>query len=62
LELDVSDDQATKCPVQSGGIGLVGVTPKLWEMSDMVKVLEDWESKGVMINRDEDGRSYGVVL
>jgi hypothetical protein len=20
-----------------------GVTPKLWEMSDMVKVLEDWE-------------------
>ena len=21
-----------------------GVTPKLWEMSDMVKVLEDWES------------------
>jgi IS1 family transposase len=39
-----------------------GVTPKLWEMSDMVKVLEDWESKGVMINRDEDGRSYGVVL
>jgi hypothetical protein len=23
----------------------VGVTPKLWKMSDMVKVLEDWESK-----------------
>ena len=21
-----------------------GVTDKLWEMSDMVKVLEDWES------------------
>jgi hypothetical protein len=21
-----------------------GVTPKLWEMSDMVKVLEDWEA------------------
>jgi hypothetical protein len=21
-----------------------GVTPKLWEMSDMVKVLEDWEN------------------
>jgi hypothetical protein len=20
------------------------VTPKLWEMSDMVKVLEDWEA------------------
>jgi hypothetical protein len=23
-----------------------GVTPKLWEMSDMVKVLEDWETRG----------------
>jgi hypothetical protein len=22
-----------------------GVTPQLWEMSDTVKVLEDWESK-----------------
>jgi hypothetical protein len=22
-----------------------GVTDKLWEMSDMVKVLEDWEGK-----------------
>jgi hypothetical protein len=22
-----------------------GVTPKLWEMSDMVKVLEDWEAE-----------------
>jgi hypothetical protein len=21
-----------------------GVTPKLWEMADMVKVLEDWEA------------------
>ncbi len=21
-----------------------GVTPKLWEMSDMVKVLEEWEA------------------
>ena len=21
------------------------VTPKLWELSDMVKVLEDWEAK-----------------
>ena len=21
-----------------------GVTPKLWEMSDLVKVLEDWEA------------------
>ena len=21
-----------------------GVTPKLWEMADMVKVLEDWEN------------------
>lgn len=24
---------------------MAGVTPKLWEMSDMVKVLEEWESK-----------------
>ena len=24
-----------------------GVTPKLWEMSDMVKVLEEWEALGV---------------
>jgi hypothetical protein len=23
-----------------------GVTSKLWEMSDMVKVLEDWEEAG----------------
>jgi hypothetical protein len=23
-----------------------GVTPKLWEMSDMVKVLENWEQSG----------------
>jgi hypothetical protein len=23
-----------------------GVTDKLWEMSDMVKVLEDWEGIG----------------
>jgi len=22
----------------------VGITSKLWEMSDMVKVLEDWEA------------------
>jgi hypothetical protein len=22
-----------------------GVSPKLWEMSDMVRVLEDWEAK-----------------
>ena len=22
-----------------------GVTPKLWEMSDMVKVLQDWETE-----------------
>ena len=22
-----------------------GVTPKLWEMADMVKVLEDWEAE-----------------
>jgi hypothetical protein len=24
-----------------------GVTPKLWEMSDMVKALEDWEAETV---------------
>ena len=23
----------------------VGVTPKLWEMSDIVKVLEDWQNQ-----------------
>jgi hypothetical protein len=23
-----------------------GISPKLWEMADMVKVLEDWESDG----------------
>jgi hypothetical protein len=31
-----------------------GVTPKLWEMSDMVKVLEDWEASHCAI-------SYGSV-
>jgi hypothetical protein len=25
-----------------------GVTDKLWEMSDMVKVLEDWEASATM--------------
>jgi hypothetical protein len=29
-------------PVQLGK--LIGDTPKLWEMADMVKVLEDWEA------------------
>jgi hypothetical protein len=28
-----------------------GVTDKLWEISDMVKVLEDWETQKIQINR-----------
>jgi hypothetical protein len=33
-------------PIQLGKITpamAAGITPKLWEMSDMIKVLEDWE-------------------
>jgi hypothetical protein len=29
-----------------------GVTPQLWEMSDLVKVLEDWESKQSAYSRE----------
>ena len=36
-----------------------GVTSKLWEMSDMVKVLEDWEiSKGGGMNAAKIGARY----
>jgi hypothetical protein len=31
-----------------------GVTSKLWEMSDMVKVLEEWEAKRDSIHSQED--------
>jgi hypothetical protein len=34
----------TKLPPLHPGEALAGVTPKLWEMSGMVKVLEEWEA------------------
>jgi hypothetical protein len=36
---DAGKDPAAMAP------GRKGVTAKLWEMSDMAKVLEDWEAK-----------------
>ena len=30
-----------------------GVADKFWEISDMVKVLEDWETQKIQFNRAE---------
>ncbi|HVA88278.1 MAG TPA: hypothetical protein VNL71_00405 [Chloroflexota bacterium] len=30
----------------AGAAAMAGVTGKLWELADLVKVLEDWEAKG----------------
>jgi len=38
-----------------------GVTKRLWEMTDLVDVLEAWEARAIMANQTDPLREIGVL-